>query len=72
MVLFARKNPADMDKTEREHACYLHACLRYVQRDSMTNKSIRERFGIDEKTGRRRRVLIGVVVKTGPRGYPPT
>jgi Predicted transcriptional regulator containing an HTH domain and an uncharacterized domain shared with the mammalian protein Schlafen len=30
-------------------ACYLHACLRYVQRDDMTNTTLRERFGIEEK-----------------------
>ena len=65
VVLFARKNLADMDKTEREHACYLHACLRYVQRESMTNKSIRERFGIDEKNRATAARLIGEVVKAG-------
>ena len=65
VVLFARKNLADMDKTEREHACYLHACLRYVQRESMTNKSIRERFGIDEKNRATASRLIGEVVKAG-------
>ena len=26
---------------------YLHACLRHVQRDPMTNASLRERFGIE-------------------------
>lgn len=30
----------------RIRACYLHACLRYVQREFMTNASLRERFGI--------------------------
>ena len=65
VVLFARKSLADMDKTEREHACYLHACLRYVQRESMTNKSIRERFGIDEKNRATASRLIGEVVKAG-------
>ena len=37
-----------MDKTDRVRACYLHACLRYVERDPMTNASLRERFGIEE------------------------
>ncbi len=48
-TLFARKSLADMSKAERMRACYLHACLKYVQRDYLTNTSIRERFGIDEK-----------------------
>lgn len=49
VVLFAHRALKDMDKQERAHACYLHACLRYVLRDPMTNTSLRERFGIDAK-----------------------
>ena len=46
VVLFARKPLTGMDKAERVRACYLHACLRYVTRQPMTNASVRERFGI--------------------------
>lgn len=45
-VLFAHMAYKDMDSRDRVRACYLHACLRYVQRDPMTNASLRERFGI--------------------------
>lgn len=38
-----------MDRADRVRACYLHACLRFVQRDPMTNSSLRERFGIAEQ-----------------------
>ena len=38
-----------MDKRDRIRACYLHACLKYVQKDFMTNASLRVRFGIEEK-----------------------
>ena len=48
-VLFAHKTLADMDGTERVRACYLHACLKYVMRDSLTNTSLRQRFGIAEE-----------------------
>ena len=65
VVLFSRKNLAEMDNTERERACYLHACLKYVQRQSMTNKSIRERFGIDEKNRAIASRLIADAVKAG-------
>ena len=34
---------------DKVRACYLHACLKYVMRDHMTNTSLRERFGLDEK-----------------------
>jgi predicted HTH transcriptional regulator len=48
-VLFAHKPLSDMGKADRVRACYLHACLRYVTRQPMTNASLRERFGIAEK-----------------------
>ncbi len=46
VILFAHKALADMDKAERVRACYLHACLKYVAQDFLTNASLRERFGI--------------------------
>ncbi|KEZ77287.1 transcriptional regulator [Salinisphaera hydrothermalis C41B8] len=48
-VLFSHREFRNMDKEDRVRACYLHACLRYVQRDSMTNGTLRERFGIEER-----------------------
>ena len=45
-VLFAHRPLREMDKADRVRACYLHACLKYVNRDFLTNPSIRERFGI--------------------------
>lgn len=48
-VLFAHRLFGEMDKGDRMRACYLHACLRYVQRAAMNNTSLRERFGIDPK-----------------------
>ncbi|MBC8551962.1 MAG: putative DNA binding domain-containing protein [Candidatus Brocadiales bacterium] len=48
-ILFAHKELKAMDREDRIRACYLHACLRYVQRDFMTNSTLRERFGIEAK-----------------------
>ena len=48
-VLFAHREFKDMDKQDRIRATYLHACLRYVQRNYMTNSTLRERFGIEEQ-----------------------
>lgn len=48
-VLFAGRLYADMTPDERIRACYQHACLRYVSNDRMTNATLRERFGIEEK-----------------------
>ena len=49
VVLFAHRELKEMDKADRVRACYLHACLKHVERDFMTNTSLRERFGIEEK-----------------------
>ncbi len=48
-VLFAHRPLAAMDKDDRLRACYLHACLKYVQREYLTNASLRKRFGIEER-----------------------
>ena len=45
-TLFGRKPLAEMDRSERVRACYLHACLKYVNRDFLTNASLRKRFNI--------------------------
>ncbi len=45
-VLFAYKPLNHMDKQDRVRAVYLHTCLRYVNRSSLSNSSLRERFGI--------------------------
>jgi len=47
-TLFAHKDLKDMAKQERIRACYLHACLKYVMRDFLTNSSLRERFNVAE------------------------
>ncbi len=47
-TLFGPRAFGDMDRTDRILACYLHACLRYVNGSPMTNSSLRKRFGIDK------------------------
>jgi predicted HTH transcriptional regulator len=47
VVLFAPRPLSRMDKADRIRAVYLHACLRYVNREYLTNTSVRERFGIE-------------------------
>ena len=49
-VLFAHRKFRNMDRTERIRACYLHACLKFVMQEEMTNTSLRKRFGFDEKS----------------------
>ena len=49
VTLFAHMEYAQMSKNDRYRACYLHACLKRVNRDYMTNSSLRERFKIESK-----------------------
>jgi ATP-dependent DNA helicase RecG len=44
-TLYAHRPFTRMSPSDRIRACYLHACLRYVQGDPMTNSSLRGRFG---------------------------
>lgn len=48
-VLFAPKDFREISRAERVHACYLHACLLHERLQAMSNTTLRERFGIEEK-----------------------
>jgi len=65
IVLFAHKSLARMDKEDRVRALYLHACLRYVNRERMTNTSVRERFGIESHNTATASRLIKEAVEAG-------
>ena len=64
-ILFAHKPLSAMDKADRVRACYLHACLRYVTRQPMTNASLRQRLGIDDKNIATVSRLLGEAVEAG-------
>ena len=48
VTIFSYKTLNNMDKSERQTACYQHACLKYVSNEKMTNQTFRERLGIEE------------------------
>lgn len=64
-VLFAHREFREMDKEDRVRASYLHACLRYVQRDFMTNTTLRARFGIEEKNSSMASRIIKDTIEAG-------
>lgn len=49
VILYAHKEFSKMSKGDRYRACYLHACLKRVNREYMTNSTLRERFKIEAK-----------------------
>lgn len=64
-ILFAHREFREMDKEDRIRACYLHACLRNVQRDFMTNTTLRERFGIEDKNSATASRIIKETINAG-------
>ena len=65
VVLFAPRPLSSMNRAERVRATYLHACLRYVNREYLTNTSVRERFGIEVRNSAKASRLIGEAVQEG-------
>lgn len=47
-ILYAHQDFSVMSKADRIRACYQHCCLMYVSNQSMSNQSLRERFGVTE------------------------
>jgi len=48
-VLFSYRKLRNLTKQDRNRATYFHACLKYIERDYMSNSSLRQRFGIEER-----------------------
>ena len=48
VTLYASLDFNDILQEDKLWACYLHACIRYVEEKHMTNTSLRERFGLDD------------------------
>ena len=65
VVIYAHKEFSAMSRGERQLACYLHACLKRVNRDYMTNSSLRERFAIDAKNSSMISRLLNETQKAG-------
>ena len=49
VILYAHKEFKDMTREDRVRACYQHCSLKYVSRDFMTNKTLRERFKLRDE-----------------------
>ena len=64
-VLFAHRPMNRMDKEDRVRACYLHACLKHVTREDMTNSTLRKRFGIEKRNAAVASKIIKDTVEKG-------
>lgn len=65
VTLFGPRDLNQMDRTERIRATYLHACLKYVSGERVTNSSIRGRFGIHVRNSARASQVLKEAVTEG-------
>jgi len=65
IVLFAHKDLKEMERSERVRATYLHACLRYVLRQPMSNATLRQRFGIEEQNAAQASRILNEAIDDG-------
>ena len=48
VTMFSIRAFSDIDQKDKLWACYMHACVRFVEGKQMTNASLRERFGLPD------------------------
>lgn len=65
VTLYAYQSLNEMNREDRIRAIYLHAALRYVNGERVTNTSIRERFNIDTHNSARASRLIKEALDAG-------
>ncbi|WEV72388.1 ATP-binding protein [Bifidobacterium sp. ESL0790] len=69
VILYTKRPFSRISEEDREWACYMHACLRYVNESEettyMTNGSLRQRFGLEPKS---QPTISKLIKKTGERG----
>lgn len=64
-TLYAYRPLREMNRGEKIRACYQHACLRYVSNDQMSNSTLRERFGIEDKNYSMASRIIADTIEAG-------
>ena len=65
VFIYPKKTFAQMSKDDRLRACYQHCCLKYTEKESMSNQSFRERMGIEEENAAMVSRIIKDTVNSG-------
>jgi ATP-dependent DNA helicase RecG len=65
VVLFGPRPFAEMSKADKMRACFFHCVLRWLQHDSMSNTSLRERFSLVDGDYQAVSAIISESIKTG-------
>lgn len=62
VVIYGARDFRSMDRADRVRACYQHCVLQWVLRKKMTNQTLRERFGLSERSGNSVSQIISAAV----------
>ena len=72
VTIFEKAEFSTLTLDDRLWACYLHACVQYVQKDYLTNASFRNRFGLkDSSAGMVSRIIKDAIEKKLIRPFDP-
>ena len=63
--LFSEKAYSNISPEDKMWACYLHACIKHVQGEYLTNSSLRKRFGLKDSSSGSISRLIKDTVELG-------
>ena len=64
-VVYGHRQFETMTRADRIRACYQHAALKHVIREHMTNRSLRERFGLGEDKSTAVSQVISATIEEG-------
>lgn len=65
VILFSQLPFANIPHEDKLWTCYLHSCLKQVTHEGLTNSSLRQRFGLEEKSSAPISRLIKEAVEKG-------
>ena len=72
VALYKQADYSSLTTDDRLWACYLHACVQFIQRDYLTNASFRARFGLkDSSSAAVSRIIKEAVDKKLIRPFDP-
>lgn len=72
VFIYPKKTFSQMSKEDRIRACYQHCCLKYTEKEQMTNQSFRERMRIeDENAAMVSRIIKDTVNNGFIKGFNP-
>ncbi len=65
VILFGPRPFGELSKADKIRSCFFHCVIRWLQRDYMSNSSLRERFSLEDKDYQAVSAVISEAIKAG-------